>query len=84
MTPLAKRTLVRVTWVDAEDQKEAWLTNEEVETFTNQEALVVSLGWVVSHTDQYLTLAADWVAHLEHHGRVTKIANGQVVNVEEL
>lgn len=78
--------LVRVYWDDAEDpdSEKSWLTEEDVETFSKVETLVVSYGLVISHTDKYLTLGADWIERLKHWGRVTKITCPQIVEIEEI
>lgn len=83
---LDKGDLVRITWDDAEDPDESksWLSEADLEAFSTQETLVVSVGWVVSHTPKYLTLCADYIARLKHSGRATKITTAQILKIERL
>lgn len=77
------KPFVKVTWDDAEDQGGTWLEEAEVEEFADHNCTVVSVGYLVSKTGKYLTLAADWIDELKHYGRVTKIPVGMVISVEE-
>lgn len=79
------KKLVRVTWDDTEDPKPGWQDEDELKAFdAEDDCLVVSVGWVVSHGPKYLTLCADWIEKLKHSGRVTKILIAQIVKVEDL
>jgi hypothetical protein len=79
-------SLVKVTWDDAEDPSDGktWLDTEDVETFAAHACTVESVGYLVSRTAKYVTLAADRIEGLGHYGRVTKIPTGMVVSLVEL
>lgn len=81
---LPKHQLVKVEWDDAEDPKGGWQDEKEVAEFASHQSLVTSYGIVVSDTEKYLTLAADWIADLKHYGRITKIAVAQIIKVEAI
>ena len=78
--------LVLVTWEDAEDTADGktWMDDEEVKTFSQQSCTVVSIGFLISKTTKYVTLAGDYIEKLGHYGRVTKIPAGMVVQTEVL
>jgi hypothetical protein len=78
--------IVRVVWDDAEDPSEGktWLDGEDVDTFSKHDCTVESIGYLVSKTAKYVTLAADWIDELKHWGRVTKIPTGMVTKFEEI
>jgi hypothetical protein len=78
--------LVRVTWDDAEDPSEGktWLDQEDVDSFSRHNCTVVSVGYLVSKTTKYVTLAADWIGDLKHYGRLTKIPTGMVTEIQEI
>lgn len=75
---------VRVTWIDAQDSPHAWASEEDVEAFSAEHCTIVSVGFQVSKTDKYLTLAGDWDEVDKNYGRVTKIPVAWLVQVEEL
>ena len=78
------KPLVVVVWADAEDPAEgkAWLDQEDVDTFSCHSCTVESVGYLLSKTDKYVTLAADWIEDLKHYGRVTKIPSAMIVSLE--
>lgn len=78
--------LVKVVWDDAEDPADGktWLDAEDVETFAAKSCTVESVGWLMSKTAKYITLAADRIDGLGHCGRVTKIPRGMALEVEDL
>ena len=80
------KQLVLVTWDDAEDQDatKTWMDEEDINTFSQQNCTVASVGYLVSKTSKYVTLAADWIDKLGHYGRITKIPTGMVVKIEDL
>jgi hypothetical protein len=78
------KPLVRVVWNDAEDSDGTWSDESEVEAFANHDCTVESVGFLVSKTDKYVTLAGDWIPHTKQHGRVTKIPAGMVGKIEPL
>ena len=79
-------SLVRVIWDDAEDPADGktWMDEEDVKTFSTHNCTVSSVGYLVSKTAKYVTLAADWIEELHHYGRVTKIPANMVVSLTEL
>lgn len=76
--------IVRCTWDDCEDPKGGWLDFKEIEAFSQEETLVVSVGFLVSKGPKYVTLAADWIDKLKQGGRVTKIPVTQIVKMEDI
>lgn len=78
------KPLVRVTWHDAQDAGQPWMSEADAGAFGERLCEIVSVGFVVSKGPKYLTLAGDWDAEDENYGRVTKIPTGMVVSVEEL
>lgn len=81
-----EKRLVRVTWDDAEDPADGktWMDAEDVASFSKCNCTVQSIGYLVSKTEKYVTLAADWIEGLNHWGRVTKIPTGMIVKQEDL
>jgi hypothetical protein len=75
--------LVKVIWDDAEDAASTWYGSDDIAEFSEAITLVISVGFKVSETAKYVTLAADWVAGLEQFGRITKIPRGVIVSIEE-
>lgn len=83
------KRLVRVTWVDASDPEtnESWYSDKDVDDFSESTCEVVSVGWVKSHTKNYLTLVADYIEGSDGKltwGRPTKVPNGMVQKIEDL
>lgn len=64
---------VRVDWWDAQDLALTWASPEAVEEFTKQPCEIISFGYLVKQTRQYVTLAADYVVVNGDFGRITKI-----------
>ncbi len=69
------KPLVLVIWDDAEDPEDGktWMDDADVEAFSTQSCTVTSVGYLLSQTEKYTTLAGDWIEGLGHYGRVTKI-----------
>lgn len=80
-----KAPFVKVTWDDAEDPDtgNAWHSDQDVAEFAETTTLVVSVGFKVSDTPKYVTLAADWIERLKQFGRITKIPKGVIQSIEE-
>lgn len=80
------KPLVVVTWDDAEDPDDGktWMDEADVAAFSKQECTVVSVGYLLSKTDKYVTLAGDWIEKLQHSGRVTKIPTQMVTEIQEV
>ena len=78
--------LVKVTWDDAEDPDSGntWHCQDEIADCAEQTTLVVSVGYKVSDTAKYITLAADWIERMQQFGRATKIPKGVIVSIEDL
>ena len=75
---------VCVTWHDAADEKQTWLTAAEID----EESIAVrSCGVVVRISPKYLTLAGDHNVQAAApdapiYGRVTRIPRGMVVSLK--
>ena len=78
------RSFVCVQWDDAEDSFKAWMDEEDVAAFSTHTCTVVSVGYLISRTDKYVTLGGDWIEELHHWGRVTKIPVSMVVRIVTL
>lgn len=80
-----KAPFVKVTWDDAEDPDNGntWHSDTDVAEFAAQTTLVVSVGFKVSDTAKYVTLAADWIERLQQFGRLTKIPKGVIQSIDE-
>jgi hypothetical protein len=75
---------VEIAWIDAQDHGDAWVPVEEVEQFGLRDCTIMSMGYLVKHTDKYYTLAGDFDKEDGNFGRVTKIPSKWVVSVEYL
>ena len=78
------KKLVRVVWIDAQDHPNKWVDEGDAEAFGNIDCSITSIGFLVSKTDKYITLAGDWDAIDKDYGRVTKIPVGMVQSLEDL
>lgn len=75
---------VRVTWIDAQDHPEAWVHETDAEDFGATDCPIRSLGYLISKTEKYITLGADWDEADKNYGRVTKIPVKWVTSIVEL
>lgn len=83
------KPLVKVTWVDASDPPGdvSWYTDKDVDDFSNSVCKVVSVGYLKSKTELYVTLVADFILNdngTYTWGRPTKIPVGMVQSIENL
>lgn len=78
------KPLVRVLWLDAQDHAQKWVDEGDAEEFGGLDCQIVSVGFMVSKTDKYITLAADWDAADKDYGRVTKIPISMTTLIEEI
>jgi len=78
------KPLVKVVWSDAQDHPDNWVAEADVEAFGDVPCDIVSVGFLVSKTDKYLTLAGDWDEVDQNYGRVTKIVTKMVISMNEL
>ena len=83
------RKFVLIIWRDAADpdSPKAWYTDEEVDSFTAEEVMVRSSGWVKSETSKYITLVSDFIPNGDGSftwSRPTKIPVGMVQEICEL
>lgn len=76
--------LVRVQWRDAQDHPEKWVDEDDAKEFGDADCVIISVGYLVSQTAKYLTLAGDWDDTDKDFGRVTKIPASMLISVEEL
>lgn len=75
---------VRVWWHDAQDAGDTWVSESDAEQWAEKTCQIRSLGWLVSKTEKYLTLAGDWDEVDKNYGRLTKIPTGMVQRIEEI
>lgn len=83
------KRLVRITWRDASDphEKQPWYSEEEIDEFSEEETIVVSVGWIKSETAKYITLVADYAPNPDGSytwSRPTKIPPAMVLKIEDL
>jgi len=78
------KPLVLVEWNDAQDFAESWVDAESAAEFGEVECRIRSVGYQISYTDKYLTIAGDYHAAEEDYGRVTKIPKGMVISIVQL
>ncbi len=78
------KPLVKVTWWDAKDADETWLKERDAAEFNDKEIAIVSVGFLMSKTDKYVTLAGDWCEEDKTCGCVRKIPIGMVVSFSEV
>lgn len=81
---MADKRMVLVEWRDAQDYSGAWVDQKEAEDFGGQECVIRSLGFVVSKTAKYITLAADWHEAEGDYGRVTKVPIGMILTISDV
>lgn len=75
-------TVVSVIWWDAEDMKETWSDQKDVDEFNDKVYEVTSVGYLVRKTDKYLSLAGDRGTDASY-GAVRKIPMGMVKSITE-
>lgn len=75
---------VEVTWIDAEDHKETWISQQDAEEFGEQETPAVSIGFLVKRTPKYVTIAGDQDLSNGNYGTVRKIPVSAIQKIEEL
>lgn len=78
---LLSKPFVAVRWNDAQDHAQKWVDEVDAESFGDTNCEIVSVGFLVTKTDRYLTLAGDWDASDKDYGRVTKIPAGMVSEI---
>ena len=77
------KPITKVTWHDAQDHTETWASEADMAQWCEKACVIVSVGFLVSKTDRYVTLAADWDEEDQNYSRITKIPVGMVVNITE-
>lgn len=78
------RTIVKIEWMDAQDHVDKWVDEGDATEFGNVSCTIVSVGFLVSRTDKYITLAGDWDEVDKDFGRVTKIPVSWLISVAEI
>lgn len=79
-----KLPLVRITWDDAENFKDAWASATEAEEFAAATYLVISIGWLVKKNRHYVTLASDYDPNHGNYGSLRKIPKKMISTMETL
>jgi hypothetical protein len=74
------RPFITIKWLDAADYDENWIKDEKVAKFANDPVQVVSGGWLLTETKDYVVLAADDLRENgeQQWGRITKIPKKMV------
>lgn len=78
------KPLVRVVWIDAQDHPDKWVDEKDATEFGSVSCVIVSVGFLVSKTEKYVTLAGDWDETDTDFGRVTKIPVAWLISLEDL
>lgn len=73
------KQLVLVEWMDAQDHPDKWVDEADANEFGNVSCTIHSVGFLVSKTDKYITLAGDWDDIDKDYGRVTKIPQTMIL-----
>ena len=71
-------TLVLLTWTDARDHGEPWASAADAAAFSAAPSLIRSTGFLVSKTDNFVTLGGDLDETDQSWGRLTKVPTGMV------
>lgn len=65
-----KYRLVRITWVDAHNNQGAWVNQDELQSFAEDEAYrVTQVGYIVYENDLCIVLAARLSTPSEEYGQ---------------
>lgn len=78
------KPLVKAIWNDAQDYARMWVDEEDAEAFGHESCEIISVGFLISKTEKYITLAADWDETDKDYGRVTKIPSSMLISIIEL
>ena len=78
------KPFVLVRWNDAQDHPDKWVDAADAEAFNNIECEIISGGFLISQTDKYVTIGADYDAVDDDYGRVTKIPQPMIKTIIEL
>lgn len=78
------KPVVKVTWIDAQDHSEQWVHEDDATKFGGVDCPIISYGILISKTDKYVTLGADWDEADKNYGRVTKIPSLWITEIAEL
>ena len=76
--------VVKVFWSDAQDHPDKWVNAAAAAAFGQVTCIIESVGFLVSDTEKYVTLAGDFDISDDNYGRVTKIPKGWVTRVEDI
>ena len=81
---MEKPPLVFVLWNDSQDHPEKWVDESAAQAFGDVPCTISSIGYQVSKTEKYITIAGDWDATDKDFGQVTKIPMGMIVSITEI
>ena len=76
--------LLLIRWRDAEQHKEAWVSEEDTAQFAQEDCFAVSIGWEVKRTKAYLTIASDQDETNKNWGCLRKIPTKTIVSEQEI
>lgn len=71
--------LVQVRWIDIASYDGAWMDIVEAKAY--KPTPIVTCGWVVTHTEEYITLASSVSEDNEVVGNVNSIPKGVVLSI---
>ena len=71
--------LVQVRWIDIASYDGAWMDLGEAKEF--KPSVIVTCGWILTHTDEHITLASSLSEDKEVVGSVNAIPKGVVLSI---
>lgn len=81
---LPRPKMVVIIWNDAQDSLEPWVGEAEAKQFAETPCPIVSYGFLVRKTKNYVVIAGDWNDSNKDYGRVTKIPTKMITSMKEL
>lgn len=79
-----EKPIVKIVWNDSQDHKDKWVDEVDAVQFGEELCEIISVGFLVSKTTKYITIAGDWDDVDKDYGRVTKIPMVWLVSITYL
>ena len=83
MTTIKKKIkFVKVLWLDTEDFKDVWISNnDEVDLFLKADEIIESRGFLIGESKKYIGLARDYCKSKEIFGGLEKIPKNIIIKI---
>ena len=78
------KPMVQIKWLDARDADGTWLTEKEATAFGEELCEIISIGFLISKTDKYVTIGGDFNLSDNDYSRVGKIPSVWVTDLIEV